>query len=131
MVGHARRVGASGIAGRRYDADVSGAVFSDLWTRTQRHLDSVISPAGHRQIQGAHGGQDQASNDVIEEFSKWLEAGEESIFSLEAEKKPGASYELPEAVARTKNFPPKKSFSTTCRIPVWPFVVVVKAGQLA
>jgi hypothetical protein len=23
---------------------------------------------------------------VIEEFSKWLEAGEESIFSLEAEK---------------------------------------------
>jgi hypothetical protein len=53
----------------------------DSKTSRQRY-----SPAGHRQIQGAHGGQDQASNDVIEEFSKWLEAGEESIFSLEAEK---------------------------------------------
>jgi len=40
------------------------------------------------------------------EFSKWLEAGEESIFSLETEKNPlGASYELPEAAARTKKFP--------------------------
>jgi hypothetical protein len=40
------------------------------------------------------------------EFSKWLEAGEESIFSVETKKNlPGASYELPEAAARTKNFP--------------------------
>lgn len=64
------------------------------------------------------------------EFSKWLEAGEESIFSLETEKKPpGASYELPEAAARTKKFPEIKIFLTACRIPVRPFVVVVKAGQ--
>jgi hypothetical protein len=35
---------------------------------------------------GAHCGQDQASYDVMAEFSKWLEAGEESIFSLETEK---------------------------------------------
>src|SRR5258707_12091597 len=42
------------------------------------------------------------SYDVMAEFSKWLEAGEESIFSLETEKNlPGASYELPEAAART------------------------------
>ena len=34
---------------------------------------------------------------VMAEFSKWLEAGEESI-SLEPEKNlPGESYELPEA----------------------------------
>jgi hypothetical protein len=40
------------------------------------------------------------------EFSKWLEAGEESIFSLETEKSPpGASYELRAATARTKSFP--------------------------
>jgi hypothetical protein len=40
------------------------------------------------------------------EFSKWPEAGEESIFSLETEKNlPGASYELHEAAARTKKFP--------------------------
>jgi hypothetical protein len=40
------------------------------------------------------------------EFSKWLEAGEQSIFSLETEKNlPGASYELREAAARTKKFP--------------------------
>jgi hypothetical protein len=38
------------------------------------------------------------------EFSKWLEAGEESIFSLETEK-PGASYELREVTARTKKSP--------------------------
>jgi len=49
---------------------------------------------------GALCGQDQASFDVTAEFSKWPEAGEESIF-----------------------------FPTACRIPVWPFVVVVKAGQ--
>jgi hypothetical protein len=37
------------------------------------------------------------------EFSKWLEAAEESIFSLETKKNlPGASYVLPEAAARTK-----------------------------
>jgi hypothetical protein len=55
---------------------------------------------------GAHCGQDQASYDVTAEFSKWLEAGEESIFSLEPEKNlPGASYELPEAAAGTKKFP--------------------------
>jgi hypothetical protein len=61
------------------------------------------------------------------EFSKWLEAGEESIFSLEREKNmPGASYELPEAAARTKKNR-NKIFPTACRIPVWPFVVVVKA----
>jgi len=55
---------------------------------------------------GAHCGQDQASYDVMAEFSKWLEAGEESIFSLETDKNlPGASYELPEAAARTKKFP--------------------------
>jgi hypothetical protein len=58
---------------------------------------------------GAHCGQDQASYDVMTEFSKWLEAGEESIFSLETEKNlPGASCELPEAAARTKNFPETK-----------------------
>ena len=34
-----------------------------------------------------HCGQDQASYDVMAEFSKWLEAGEESIFSLETERK--------------------------------------------
>lgn len=69
-------------------------------------------------------------HDVMAEFSKWLEAGEESIFSLETEKNlPGASYELPEAAARTK-IPRNKNFSdTACRIPIWPFVVVVKAGQ--
>ncbi len=40
------------------------------------------------------------------EVSKWLEAGEERIFSLETEKNlPDASYELPEAAARTKKFP--------------------------
>jgi hypothetical protein len=64
------------------------------------------------------------------EFSKWLEAGEESIFSLETEKNlPGASYELPEAGARTKRFPEIKLSRPACRIPVRPFVVVVKAGQ--
>jgi len=64
------------------------------------------------------------------EFSKWLEAGEESIFSLETEKNlPGVSYELPEAAARTKKFPEIKIFPTACRIPIGPFVVVVKAGQ--
>jgi hypothetical protein len=41
----------------------------------------------------------------------------------------GASYELPEAAARTKNFPEIKIFLTACRIPVWPFVVIVKAGN--
>jgi hypothetical protein len=35
---------------------------------------------------GAHCGQDQAGYDVMAEFSKWLEAGEESIFSLETGK---------------------------------------------
>jgi hypothetical protein len=60
---------------------------------------------------GAHCGQDQASYDVMAEFSKWLEAGEESIFSLETEKNlPGASYELPEAAARTKKFPRNENF---------------------
>jgi hypothetical protein len=50
--------------------------------------------------------QDHASHDVIAGFSKWLEAGEESIFSLETEKNlPGASYELREASARTEEFP--------------------------
>jgi hypothetical protein len=37
---------------------------------------------------------------------------------------PGASYELPEAAATTRKFP-EIIFSTACRIPVWPFVVVV------
>jgi hypothetical protein len=56
-------------------------------------------------IQGGMG-RDQASYDGSTRISKWLEAGEESIFSLETEKNlPGASYELPEAVARTKKFP--------------------------
>ena len=51
-------------------------------------------------------GQDQASYDVMAEFSKWLEAGEESIFSLETEENlPAASYEVPEAAARTNKFP--------------------------
>jgi hypothetical protein len=55
---------------------------------------------------GADCGQDQASYDVMAKFWKWLEPGEESIFSLETEKNlPGASYELREAVARTKDFP--------------------------
>jgi hypothetical protein len=66
------------------------------------------------------------------EFSKWLEAGEESIFSLETEKNlPGASYELREASARTKTFPEIKFVPTACSIPVWPFVVVVKAEQIS
>jgi len=66
----------------------------------------------------------------MSEFSKWLEAGEESIFSLETEKNlPGASYGLPEAAARTKRFPEIEIFPTACRIPIWPFVVVVKAGH--
>jgi hypothetical protein len=35
----------------------------------------------------AHCGQDHATSyDVMAEFSKWLEADEESIFSLETEK---------------------------------------------
>ena len=55
---------------------------------------------------GAHGVQDQATYDVMAEFSKWLEAGEESIFSFETEKNlRGASYELSEAAARTKKLP--------------------------
>jgi hypothetical protein len=37
---------------------------------------------------GAHCGQDQTSDDVMAEFSKWLEA----------------PYELPEAAARTTKF---------------------------
>jgi hypothetical protein len=42
------------------------------------------------------------------EFSKWLEAGEESIFSLETEKNLQMHpYELPEAAVRTKKFPEK------------------------
>lgn len=46
------------------------------------------------------------------EFSKWLEADDESIFSLETEKNlPGASYELPEAAARTKTSQKQKLFS--------------------
>ena len=46
----------------------------------------------------------RASYDVKAEFSKLLGAGEESIFSLGTEKNlPGASYELPEVAARTKN----------------------------
>jgi hypothetical protein len=45
----------------------------------------------------AHCGQDQTSHDVMVEFSKLLEAGEESIFSLKERNLPGASYELPEA----------------------------------
>jgi len=70
----------------------------------------------------------QASYDVMAEFLKWLEAGEESIFSLDTEKNlPGASCELPEAAARAEN-PRNKIFPMSCRIPVWPFVVVVKAG---
>jgi hypothetical protein len=53
------------------------------------------------------------------EFSKWLEAGEESIFSLETEKNlPGASYELPEGAAGTKKTARNKIFPTACRIPV-------------
>jgi hypothetical protein len=67
---------------------------------------------------------------VIEEFSKWLEAGEESIFSLEAEKNQVHPTNCLKPWPELKTSP-KKSFSTTCRIPVWPFVVVVKAGQLA
>lgn len=53
----------------------------------------------------AHCGQDQAGYDVMAEFSKWLEAGEESIFSLETEKNlSGEYYEVPEAAARTQKF---------------------------
>jgi hypothetical protein len=63
------------------------------------------------------------------EFSKWLEAGGEHLLLGNRENLPGASYELPEAVARAKNFPEIKIFLTACRIPIWPFVVVVKAGQ--
>jgi hypothetical protein len=60
---------------------------------------------------GAHCGQDQASYDVMAEFSKWLEAGEESIFSVGSKKNlPGASYKLPEAAARTKKIPGNKIF---------------------
>jgi hypothetical protein len=51
-------------------------------------------------------GQGQASYDVMAEFSKWPEAGEQSIFSLETENNlPGASCELPEAGATTGKFP--------------------------
>jgi hypothetical protein len=54
--------------------------------------------------------QDQASDDLMAELSKWLEAGEESIVSLETEKNlPGASYELPEPAVGTKNFRETKS----------------------
>jgi hypothetical protein len=50
--------------------------------------------------------QDHASYDVMAEFSKWLEPGEESMFSLETERNlPGASDELPLAAARTKKLP--------------------------
>jgi hypothetical protein len=53
-----------------------------------------------------------------------------AFYSLETEKNlPGASYELLEAAARTKKFPEIKIFPTACRIPIWQFVVVVKAGQ--
>jgi hypothetical protein len=34
-----------------------------------------------------------------------------------------------EAAARTKKIPTNKIFLWLCRIPVWPFVYVVKAGQ--
>jgi hypothetical protein len=64
------------------------------------------------------------------EISKWLEADEEGSFSLETEKKlPGASYELCEAAASTIKISRNRIFTTACRIPVWPFVVVVKAGR--
>jgi hypothetical protein len=45
------------------------------------------------------------------EFSKWLEAGEESIVSLETEKDlPGATYELPEAARPELKIPGNKNF---------------------
>ncbi len=64
------------------------------------------------------------------EFLKCLEAGEQNIFSLETEKYlPGAFHELPEATARTEEFPVIKILPTACRIQNWPFVVVKKAGR--
>ena len=64
-------------------------------------LTLVLAPPKSR----AHCGQDQAGYDVMAEFSKWMEAGEESIFSLETEKNlSGEYYEVPEAAARTQNF---------------------------
>jgi len=58
-----------------------------------------------------------------------IDGGEESIFSWGTEKNlPGASYELPDTAARIK-IPRNEIFPTACRIPIWPFVVIVKAGQ--
>jgi hypothetical protein len=55
-------------------------------------------------LRSEHCGQDHASYGVMAELSKSMEAGEESIFSWGTEKNlPGASYELPDTAARTKN----------------------------
>jgi hypothetical protein len=59
-------------------------------------------------------------------ISEWLEMGARSIHLLplpNREDLPCADYRLLEV--RPEPF----FFSTACRIPVWPFVVVVKAGQ--
>jgi len=80
-------------------------------------------------LRSEHCGQDHASYGVMAELSKSMEAGEESIFSWGTEKNlPGASYELPDTAARIK-IPRNEIFPTACRIPIWPFVVIVKAGQ--
>ena len=54
---------------------------------------------------------------------------EEGVLLLGNREKPARCILLPEAAARTKKFPEIKIFPTACRIPIWPFVVVVKAGH--
>ena len=64
--------------------------------RTLADLSLLILVLGNAKFRGSlQAGS--GSYDVMVEFSKWLEAGgEESIFSLEAEKNlPSASYEPP------------------------------------
>jgi hypothetical protein len=74
-------------------------------------------------IQGGMG-RDQASYGGSAKISEWLEMGARSIHLLplpNGEDAPSADYGLLE-VRPELNF-----FSTACRIPVLPFVVVVKA----
>lgn len=65
---------------------------------------------------------------MMAEFLKWMEAGEESIFSLETEK---TCQVHPTHCSRgqDKKIPRIRIFPTACRIPVWSFVVIVKAEQ--
>ena len=58
------------------------------------------------------------------------EAGEESIFAVEKQRKPcqvhPANCVKPRPELKNSR---KQIFPTACRIPVWPFDVLVKAGQ--